>query len=196
MGYSIESTMADCYEGTTCLKNKLNIQDEAKLISLEKEITFVKAATLEHGFYKGNFDFTHYKAIHKYLFEDLYEWAGMIRNVDISKQGTRFVKAKDIESVATACFNRLKAENYFKNLPQEIFVEKLVDFYCTTNLLHPFREGNGRTQRAFISQLVRNADYQLDFSEIEMDELMFATVQSANGVTDYLTAIFKEKIKK
>lgn len=56
----------------------------------------------------------------------------------------------------------------------------IVDFYCVTNMLHPFREGNGRTQRIFISQLIRYAGYDIDFSAIDPDELMIATIQSAN----------------
>lgn len=62
-------------------------------------------------------------------------------------------------------------------------------------MLHPFREGNGRTQRIFIAQLIRFCGYDINFSEIDTDELIVATIQSANGITDYLTEIFKEHIK-
>ena len=141
------------------------------------------------------FDFEHYKQIHRYLFEDLYEWAGCIRTVDISKKGTNFIPAENIETVASACFDRLKKYNYFKNIDFDNFIENIVDFYCSTNMLHPFREGNGRTQRIFIAQLIRFCGYDINFSEIDTDELIVATIQSANGITDYLTEIFKEHIK-
>ena len=75
------------------------------------------------------------------------------------------------------------------------FVDEIVDFYCTTNMLHPFREGNGRTQRLFISQLIRHNGYDFNFSDIDTDELMIATIHSANGVTDFLRDIFLKNIR-
>ncbi len=90
------------------------------------------------------------------------------------------------------CCTTLPYKLYEKNKFK--FIENIVDFYCTTNILHPFREGNGRTQRAFISQLIRNAGYEINFSKIDTDELMIATIKSANGVTDDLYKIFKENI--
>lgn len=70
----------------------------------------------------------------------------------------------------------------------------MVDLYCTLNILHPFREGNGRTERIFISQLIRFNGYDIDFSDIDTDYLMFATIQSAQGITDNLVNLFKENI--
>lgn len=75
-----------------------------------------------------------------------------------------------------------------------LFVENIVDLYCTLNILHPFREGNGRTERIFISQLIRFNGYDIDFSDIDTDYLMFATIQSAQGITDKLMNLFKENI--
>lgn len=80
-------------------------------------------------------------------------------------------------------------------LSKEQFVEEIVDFYCTTNYLHPFREGNGRTQRIFISKLIKYCGYRFDFSNIDPDLLMIATIQAANGVVDTLFNIFKKEIK-
>lgn len=74
-------------------------------------------------------------------------------------------------------------------------MDEIVDFYCVTNDLHPFREGNGRTQRAFLTQLIRNAGYDLNWSEVDGDLLMIATIQSAQGVTDLLRKIFEDNIK-
>lgn len=62
------------------------------------------------------------------------------------------------------------------------------------NILHPFREGNGRTERIFISQLIRFNRYDIDFSDIDTDYLMFATIQSVQGITDKLVNLFKENI--
>ena len=78
----------------------------------------------------------------------------------------------------------------------DLFIENIVDFYCVSNMLHPFREGNGRTQRVFISQLIRKNGFDIDFSLIDNDELIIATIHAANGVTDYLKDIFRRIIKK
>ena len=88
-----------------------------------------------------------------------------------------------------------KKLNYFKGIDFDNFVDEIVDVYCDTNYIHPFREGNGRTQRVFITQLIRYNGYDIKFSEIDTDYLMLATIQSANGVTDYLKEIFREHIK-
>jgi len=74
------------------------------------------------------------------------------------------------------------------------FVDAFVDFYIRTNELHPFREGNGRTQRVFLAQLAQHAGYQLDFSCIDPDELMVATIWSAQGVDTMLRQLFREML--
>lgn len=196
MGYSIDAISADCYEGTTCLINKFGIMDEHKLAQIEGQIAFAKGSELECHPIQGNFDFAHYKAIHRYLFEDIYEWAGKTRHIDISKKGTRFAKSEEIEQLAAACFERLKNENYFKGQSFDKFIDSITDFYCVTNMLHPFREGNGRTQRIFLAQLIRFAGYNIHFSNIDTDELMTATIHAANGVTTYLKEIFATAITK
>lgn len=81
------------------------------------------------------------------------------------------------------------------NLPKNEFINEIVDFYITTNMLHPFREGNGRTQRIFISKLIQYNGYKFEFSNIDSDELMQATINAANGVSDWLIKIFTEEIK-
>lgn len=86
--------------------------------------------------------------------------------------------------------------NFFRSFDYEDFVDEIVDFYCSTNELHPFREGNGRTQRAFLTQLIRAAGYEIDFSEFDMDLLMLATIKEAQGVTDSLRQFFTNAIRK
>ena len=86
MGYSIDPISADCYEGTTCLINKFGIKDEKKLSQMETLITTAKCQELEIRPIVGDFGFDHYKAIHKYIFEDLYDWAGKVRTASISKK--------------------------------------------------------------------------------------------------------------
>lgn len=195
MSYSIDSLTADCYPGTSCLINKLDIRDEEMLAEYEAMVTTAKVALLEQNPLPGNFDFDHYRAIHKFLFEDLYAWAGQLRTVDMSKKGTAFVKAGEIKTLGEKAFARLNHRHNFAGLAHEDFVENIVDFYSVINLLHPFREGNGRTQRVFFTQLIRSAGYDIDFSQIDTDELMVATIQAAGGVNDLLLAVFRNAIK-
>ena len=191
----MDAISEDCYEGTTCLINKLGIKDDKKLSDFESAITLAKASTLENEPIEGNFDTEHYKAIHRFLFEDIYDWAGIYRAVDMSKKGTAFSAADRIPDLMDSCFRRLKESDFFKGQPFDEYVKSIVDFYQTTNMIHPFREGNGRTQRIFIAQLIRFGGYDISFSEIDSDELMIATVQAANGVPDYLEQLFAASIK-
>ncbi len=96
MSYSIDSITDDCYEGTTCLVNKFGIKNEKQLSEIEADITFAKTSKLEEIPLKGNFDLEHYKSIHKFLFEDLYSWAGELRKINISKKGTNFANADEL----------------------------------------------------------------------------------------------------
>ena len=195
MSYSIDVSTDNCYEGTTCLINKLDIRDEKQLDIVESHISLAKISLLQQNPLQGEFDFEHYKSIHKFIFEDLYDWAGIVRKVNISKKGTSFAKADEIENIAKACFERLKKRDYFKGLDIETFVDEITDFYCVTNSLHPFREGNGRTQRVFLSQLSENAGYEIDFANADTDKLMMATIQASSGVDIYLKETLKEIIK-
>lgn len=194
MPYTIEASSSDCYPGTSVLVNKFDLHSQADLDLVESTLVAAKATQWEEHPLCAAFDFAHYKAIHAHLFGELYDWAGQVRGINISKKGTRFCPADEIESVAAAIFKRLASEHFFCGLPLESFVPELVDFYERTNELHPFREGNGRTQRVFLAQLAQNAGYRLDFSAVDPDALMIATIQSANGIDDYLKELFFQMV--
>lgn len=196
MPYEIEASTDSCYEGTTCFINKMGIRDEVELMETESALTLANISLLEQEPIAGNFDFAHYKAIHKFLFDDLYDWAGQIRTVNLSKKGTLFIPADEIERVGNAIFTHLAEADCFRSDDFHMFVKHLTEFYCDTNLLHPFREGNGRTQRVFLVQLIRHAGYTIDFSDMDMDELLIATIHAANGVTDYVEQIFRKTIRR
>jgi len=194
MAYSIEGSSHACYEGTLCLINKMDIRDEALLEQVEGEITLLKAASLENQPLPGAYDFAHYKRIHQCLFEDIYDWAGEIRDVDISKKTTRFVGADDIERIAEPLFQRVQALSHpAKRLPY--YIKDLSQVYHRVNMLHPFREGNGRTQRSFFTQLIRAAGYDIHFGDCDRDFLTIATIHAANGVMDHLRQFFMESVR-
>ena len=89
MGYSIDPISDNCYPGTSVLINKFDIRDEAKLNEVESVVVSARNAEWLNEPEAFTFDFIHYKAIHHFLFSDLYDWAGQVRTVNISKKGTR-----------------------------------------------------------------------------------------------------------
>lgn len=192
--YDLDSTTCDCYPGTKILINKIDIRNEQQLAENEQMITAIKLAQLEEEHLASNFDFNSYKNIHLFLFEDLYEWAGKIRTINISKKGTHFCNIDSIDNIGNACFSRLKEENYFKGYTFDEYIENIAELYSDLNMLHPFREGNGRTERAFFVQLIRYSGYDIQFSEIDTDLLMVSTIQAANGVLGNLIDVFKKYI--
>ena len=142
----------------------------------------------------GNFDLAHLCQIHHFMFCDLYEWAGQLRTVDLSKKGTAFVAANRIEECANACFARISSMD-FSAMSHDELVEELADFYSTLNMIHPFREGNGRVQRVFFTQWLRHLGYDIDFSCVDADVFIIATIRAAQGVMDDLKTFFAEELK-
>ena len=193
MAYSLNPSSDNCYEGTTCLVNKLGIRDEKRLSEVEAQITFAKAVMLEETPIDDDFGFEHFKKIHEFLLCDLYEWAGQVRTIDISKKRTKFLDAASIESIGAKCFAKVK-DGYFENLSFDEFVKRIAEFYNDVNYIHPFREGNGRTQRIYFAQLIRHYGYDINFADVDTDELMIATIQVSSGVMDFLVDFFENSI--
>lgn len=193
--YSLEGTPKDCYPDTTVLVNKLGIKNQEMLNVAELRIVISMTMKMENELKFENVNFEFYKNLHKQLFGDLYEWAGTVRNINISKKGTVFCNADDIEKTGKLKFQRLGELNYLKKLNKSTFLDELSELYHDLNMLHPFREGNGRTLRLFITLLVRNAGYNLNFSECDSDLLMIATIKAAQGDLSLLREVFAELIR-
>ena len=189
--YSLESSQDSCYEGTTVLINKLNIRNQNILNNAEAAIVTARTIDVIENVKFKNADFEFYKALHGKIFGDLYDWAGNLRSINISKKGSFFCKAEDIEEIGVLKFKYLKANNYFCELSLEKFVESVADFYNEFNYLHPFREGNGRTLRLFITMLAKNAGYDIDFEKCDSDILMIATIKAFYGDLFLLRDVFK-----
>ena len=194
MAYSLNATDADCYSGTTVLINKLGIRDEDELNRHERLITGFKTAELLTVPLKPDFDFNDYKMIHRELFSELYDWAGSVRTIPLSKSATVFTSPEKIEKIGKAVFNRLNSCDYFIGMSRSDFVCEVAELYDSLNRLHPFREGNGRTERIFFSRLIRNAGFDIDFSPDNADLLMIGSIQAASGVMDNLVRFFNDNI--
>lgn len=180
--YSYAWDQRYCYPHSKVLINKLGIKDEEKLRIAEREITSLRIANAKISVIKGDFDLLHLKRVHKYIFGDIYEWAGEIRWVNIAK-GNMFCNYVFIESNAGSLFNKLKRENCLKDVSKDKIPLRLAHYLSEINALHPFREGNGRAQRLFIEYLAENAGYRVDFSQVTDKQMIEAS--AASFLCDY-----------
>ncbi|MFS0883585.1 Fic/DOC family protein [Metabacillus niabensis] len=138
------------YPGTNVLINHFNIKDPQKLSLKEAGITLNRLFRLENSPIIGNFDLNHLKKIHEYVFSEIYPFARKLRDENIMKGSFRFAEFRYIESSANDLFKKLKSEKTLANLPKEELPERAAFYMSEINVLHPFREGNGRTTREFI----------------------------------------------
>lgn len=190
--YDYEWDVKYCYPASNVLINKLNITDAQTLSIAEREITSVKLAYAKLNPINGNFDLKHLQDIHRFLFEEIYPWAGELRQVNIAK-GNQFCLSHNLEMYADSIFSKLKKENYLiecDNLPR-----RLAYYLSEINVLHPFREGNGRTQRLFIEYLADNAGATVDFSDVSPEEMIVASAESFACEYEKINAMF-ERITK
>lgn len=163
------------YENSDVLINKLNIRDEALFDEAETQFNILAAMGIE--FDSPPYDFAYFCQLHKWLFDDLFEWAGHCRTIDISKDDTRFCHVSRLAQEATRLFNQLEAERYLVGLPFDELIERLAQYYCDINVLHPFREGNGRTQRILFEHIVINCGYNINFSGVTAEQWLNANIQ-------------------
>lgn len=174
LSYEYERDDYYCYPDSKVLKNLLGITGEKELDAAEREITSLRIAKLEDEPLKGDLDFSYIKKLHKYLFEGIYEWAGEIRQIDISK-GNIFCQHELIEANAEALFNELQYDNFLLGLNEQELIAKLAYYLGDLNNIHPFREGNGRVQRIFIRELASRAGYLINFSNVTPIEMIKAS---------------------
>ena len=195
MAYDMDSLRDGCYENSTVLINKFDIHDPQKLDKLEQTITAINAAEIELTAEFNHVNFAYYKQLHKHMFCELYTWAGETRTVNMQKKGTRFCDYREIEKQGNRIFQGLQNADYLTHMDFPAFIQEFTNLYCQLNMLHPFREGNGRVQRLFLTLLIRNAGYDISFSDIDPDLLMIATIKSVSGDIFLLQDIFKESIQ-
>jgi cell filamentation protein len=166
-----------CYPNSDVLINKLNIRNSDILFEAERKLTMLRISDLIDTPIKGEFDLKHLQAIHKYIFQDIYDWAGEIRTVDIAKQNM-FCKVQYINGQASIIFENLKKENFLIDLKRDEIVNRLSYYFSEINALHPFREGNGRSQREFIRELAFSCNYRIDFRKVDKNLMSEASKDS------------------
>lgn len=187
--YSYEFDNDYCYPNTNVLKNKLGIQDNDNLYEAEREIVAYETTDIIEHPIKGNFDFEHLKAIHFRLFRKIYDWAGKTRNCAIAKKDL-FCLPQNIEVYANEIFSQLLRHDYYIHLDYEETIVALVKLFADINALHPFREGNGRTQREFIEELAKVNGIDLNLDKVDQNSMIVASHDSINGNYYKLTKMF------
>ena len=153
------------------LQNKLNITDSAELAREEERISKKKAVEL---YDKGLFDgleagkFSALAFIHKYLFEELYDFAGVVRDVNIAKGDFRFAPVMYLDS----------ALEHVSNMKQSTF-DEIIEKYVEMNICHPFREGNGRSTRIWLDLILKKElGMVIDWSKVDKEDYLMAMERS------------------
>jgi len=181
------------YPGTTVLKNIPGIRNQKTLDGFEADRVGQRSLELIEHPLSGVFDVGRLRRIHRYLFQDVYEWAGHFRTVDIAKGNSYFAHVPYIRSTLDRLFERLSEEQDLRGVNLEAFARRGAEILGTLNAVHPFREGNGRAQREFVRELAHNNGYWVDWSKVSREELYKASDASFMRGEN---AIFEEMLRK
>jgi cell filamentation protein len=182
-----------CYPGTTVLKNKLKLKTQRELDAFEAEISAQRA---EEPLPTGKLTYSHYRAIHRHLFQDIYDWAGKIRSVRISKGGSMFCYPESIDREMSKLFGMLAGQKQFKGTTSGEFASRAAHFLAELNAIHPFREGNGRTQLTFLTLLAETSGHPLAMDRLDPDKVLQATINSFGGDEKPLAALISDLVEK
>ncbi len=145
---------------------------------IERRLVSQRAA---EGIPTGRFDLTHLRAIHRHLFQDIYDWAGQLRTVEIAKGGHQFQFRRFIETGMADIHGRLKKARFLRNLDQDEFARAAGVIIGDVNYVHPFPEGNGRTQLFYLEQLAEKAGHPIDLGLIDPERWMAASKAAHRG---------------
>lgn len=170
-----------CYPGTNVLINKLDIRSEEELFNAERKLAMARVHELFNAPVKGSFDLEHLKEIHRHIFQDLYSWAGESREINIAKGSAFFGNAPYLDSYLTSILSKLANDKYLIGMDYNKRIFELAYYLGEINATHPFREGNGRTQRAFIRTLGNVAGVDIKFSEIPNERIIETSISSYYG---------------
>lgn len=197
-----------CYPESSVLINKYDIQDQKTLDKIERNVTalmLVKLQTKPLPSPKELFSVNYFIDLHRQVFEHLYPFAGKIRSENITKGNTPFCRPEFIYKYLNMLFDKI-FDDIKKIKSKEDIIVFLSYYYSELNVVHPFREGNGRIMREYLRQVVvfinKNLgfDYELDFSNVteeDKNNLMNGSIMSAmNGNLELLNKFFNNMLKE
>ena len=174
------------------LKNKVHARTQSELGTAEAEFVHVRTLELVAQPVQGSFDLPHLQAIHQHLFQDVYPFAGELRTLDIHKgddPSGGFMPVSRLRDAAAHVFGELAKENHLRGLDTDTYVGRLGHYLDEVNHLHPFREGNGRTQRLFFSQLAGEAGHTIDWTQLTPELNNSASKAGEAALVDMLRPI-------
>lgn len=206
------------YRGTRCHINKFGILHPPALEKVIRCITGIRGAMLREQPIAGSFDLDHLRAIHRFLFQDVYEWAGEVRIIDFNRNEAPFTKADGFEEeakrltvmpgppaqfskaadVVRDCdrlFASLKREDFLRDLDRDAFVERGAHYLSALFLIHPFRDGNGRSTRTYFRQLAASAGWDLDLDGTAQIRRHLSAWQAHCGDTSALVEVFAGAVR-
>ena len=177
-------------DGHPCPRNRFGFTNYARLQTIEAPLVAKRGGELEDLGVTGHFDSAHLRAIHHYLFQDVFPWAGEFRVVNISKGNSMFGPALHIAAALADALAKLKAETFLVSLTPPAFAARAAFFLGEINAIHPFREGNGRAQREFVRQLALHAGHPISWAGFTQAEMVDASILShTRGDNTHLAAI-------
>lgn len=175
-------------------ENLLGIDNFDDLEVAEQFAFTVRSLEIEQG--KCNFqqfDLDSLMKLHHYLFQDVYTFAGKVRDVQLIKGDTRFCQMQFIYPMCEKLFREMKNEPEWSTIDEA--AKRLAYYKTELNMIHPFREGNGRTIRIFIRTYAKSKGYDWDFAKLDREGYMQAMIQSVL-TTKQLEAIYKDTLIK
>jgi cell filamentation protein len=165
-------------KNTGILRNLLGIATEDKLQEAEAQITSVQISTLivDHQYAPDEVTWDLLCTIHHFIFSDIFDWAGQPRTIELSKGKTSFARVDHITSSAAEIFKRLAKEDYLIGLGKDEFVQRLAHYYSELNILHPFREGNGRAVRTLLTMLGGSIGWNIAWDKMSAKQNIAACI--------------------
>ena len=195
-------------------KNRLGLDDAEALSLIEQDLAFNRALEIKNGTApeatrSGEFDLEHLRAIHQHLFQDVYEWAGTTRNQTMSIEGQQvraapliykddgrvpvpFVPSTQVDRSLSQTLGQLREQNFLQGLPRPEFADRAAVVFSEINSAHPFMEGNGRTQREFMTQLAKQAGHSLTFDVVSAERMSVVSLEARMGDVSGMQRLFQE----
>jgi len=174
---------------TGVLRNRLGITEPKRLRRAEADFTAVRIAQVIRSPIPGAYDLAHLRAFHRQIFQDLYVWAGELRTVSIGRGSRLFSLPQHLEADAGELFGWLARAEHLRGRDRDTFVDDLTELYADLNALHPFRDGNGRTQRAFLGQLAVEAGHPIHWAAMDPAENNAASKAAHEGANDAVRSL-------
>lgn len=183
------------YPDTEVLINKLDIMNEDVLKHVEADFAHIRITELHEHPVNGRFSMTHLMNIHKYIFQDIYPFAGKVRTEEITKGSTRFYWCNQINARLKTVLKNLQEEKFLVDLDNESFVSRLSYYMSELNLVHPFREGNGRAIREFIRELALMSGRTINWQLTTSNKLLDGAIRAVDFDYSILEECLREVIE-